>query len=402
MLTNSLNLSAGGCNMADIVGSRDPQRPGFDASLGRDPRLDVFRGLALVMIFINHAPRNYLEDFTNRNFGFSDAAEGFVFMSGIAAGIAYSGAFRNGDPMAGVTRVLRRVWTIYQVHILITLIAIAVAAAAAHWFGAPDMMRKHGIWTLVRDPLGFLIGIPLLGHQIGYVNILPLYLVLMLLVPPAIWCGMRWPLIVLGLSVAMWLTAGITGLNFPNYPQGGGWFLNPFSWQLLFIIGVLVGVAHKAGRRLVPVLPWLQWVTGGFLLLSLVWMQWPDFAAIMRGGLRAAHDAGVPVIITGFNKTFLAAPRLLHILALAYFLSSFAVVRRACHSAFVAPFALLGRQALPVFALGTVLAFAIQAVKTVTGQDFVLDTLMIGGGILAQLGLAAAKQYWPKPRTVTV
>ena len=382
--------------MSDIIGSQDRPAPGP----ARDPRLDVFRGLALVMIFINHAPKNYLEQFTNRNFGFSDAAEGFVFMSGIAAGIAYSGVFRRGDPLAGVARVLRRVWTLYQVHILITFISIAIAAAAAHWCDAPDMMRKHGIWTLVTNPLGFLIGVPLLGHQIGYVNILPLYLVLLLLVPPVIWAALRWPLIVLCLSVLIWLTAGIARINFPNYPGDGGWFLNPFSWQLLFIIGILTGVAHKAGQRFVPVRLWLQWLTGGFLLLSLVWMQWPDFAAVMRGGLRAAQDAGMPVLITGFNKTYLAAPRLLHILALAYFLSSFGAVRRACATAVAAPFALLGQQALPVFALGTVLAFAIQAVKTVTGQDVVLDTLMIGAGLLAQLGLAAAKQYWPKPRVI--
>ena len=378
--------------MADLVNAQ-PLPPA-----ARDARLDVFRGLALVMIFINHAPRNYLENFTNRNFGFSDAAEGFVFMSGIAAGIAYSGYFRRDDPVEGITRVLRRVWTLYQVHILITVIALAIAAAAAHWFGAPEMMRKHGIWTLVTDPLGFLIGVPLLGHQLGYVNILPLYLVLLLLVPPVIWAGLRWPLVVLGLSATLWLVAGIMALNLPNYPQGGGWFLNPFSWQLLFVIGVLTGVAHKAGQRFVPVLPWLFWLAAGFLLLSLVWMKWPEFAAIMRGGLRAAQDAGVPVVMTGFNKSYLAAPRLLHILALAYVLSCLPAVRRLCTTTLAAPLALLGQQALPVFALGTVLAFAIQSVKTVTGEDFVLDTVLIVTGLLAQLGLAAAKQYWPKPK----
>ena len=266
--------------MSDMIGSR--------ATADRDPRLDVFRGLALVMIFINHAPRNWLENLTNRNFGFSDAAEGFVLMSGIAAGIAYSGYFRRADPLTGIARVLRRVWTIYQVHILITVVALAIAAAAALWFGAPDMMRKHGVWVLVKDPLGFLIGVPLLGHQLGYVNILPLYLVLLLLVPPVIWGALRWPLAVLGLSIAVWLAAGLLRVNFPNYPQQGGWFLNPLSWQLLFVIGLLTGIAHKAGVRFVPVLPWLQWLTGGFLLLSLVWMEWPDFASFMRGGLKAA------------------------------------------------------------------------------------------------------------------
>ena len=57
---------------------------------GRDPRLDFFRGLCLAMIFINHVPGQIYETFTSRNFGFTDAAEGFVFMSGAAAGLAYS------------------------------------------------------------------------------------------------------------------------------------------------------------------------------------------------------------------------------------------------------------------------------------------------------------------------
>ena len=64
------------------------------ARTARDPRLDVLRGLCLVMIFINHVPGNALEVLTTRNFGFSDAAEGFVMMSGIAAGIAYGPDFR--------------------------------------------------------------------------------------------------------------------------------------------------------------------------------------------------------------------------------------------------------------------------------------------------------------------
>lgn len=63
---------------------------------GRDARLDMFRGLALLMIFINHVPGTAWENFTSRNFGFSDAAEAFVFMSGVAAGLAYTGGFITG------------------------------------------------------------------------------------------------------------------------------------------------------------------------------------------------------------------------------------------------------------------------------------------------------------------
>ena len=100
------------------------------AKAPRDPRLDVFRGLCLVMIFINHVPKNLYENYTSRNFGFSDAAEGFVLMSGIAAGLAYSADFQA--PMRlwqGLGRVWKRVWTLYQVHILTTVAALAAAAA---------------------------------------------------------------------------------------------------------------------------------------------------------------------------------------------------------------------------------------------------------------------------------
>jgi len=98
----------------------------------RDARLDVFRGLCLVMIFINHVPGNPYERFTSRNFGFSDAAEGFVMMSGIAAGLAYSMDFRlPGRLWTGLARMWKRAWTLYLVHLTCTAIALGAVAAVA-------------------------------------------------------------------------------------------------------------------------------------------------------------------------------------------------------------------------------------------------------------------------------
>ena len=75
----------------------------------RDLRLDVFRGLCLVMIYINHTPTTIYERWTSRNFGFSDAAEGFVLMSGIAAGLAYAPGLRERLNWPGVGRIWARV-----------------------------------------------------------------------------------------------------------------------------------------------------------------------------------------------------------------------------------------------------------------------------------------------------
>lgn len=362
---------------------------------GRDHRIDVLRGLCLTMIFINHTPPNVFEGYTNRNFGFSDAAEGFVLLAGVAAGLAYGNDFRKHAYWRGTARIWSRAWTLYLVHILITLLAIAVAAAGAK-LGAPDTIRMHGIWFLVEQPLGFLIGLPLLTHQIGYVNILPLYFVLLMILPPLLWATLRWPGRVLLGSLVIWAICGHFKLNFPTYPAEGGWFLSPFSWQVLLVVGVQIGLAQKQGVRMVPVRLWLQWLSGGFLLFCLIWMLWPAFAELMRTGLVFAASAGASELLTSFNKVYLALPRLLHIMALAYFLSTLPILHRWANSKLAAPFALLGRQSLPVFALGTVLAFVVQTIKTEVEGGLLIDTLLIGGGLALQLALAAARQHWPK------
>lgn len=370
----------------------------------RDPRLDVFRGLCLVMIFINHVPGNIYEVATSRNFGFSDAAEGFVLMSGIAAGLAYSADFREASMRlwTGLARVWRRVWTLYLVHILATFAALAAAAAVALWLGNAESLFENQMKWVWLDPLRTLIGLVILTHQFGYVNILPLYLVLLAFAPILLFLAWRWPLWLLAGSVALWLVAGIWRLGPPNYPTSGVWFFNPLTWQVIFVTGLVTGVALKEGRRLVPVRRWLQVATGLFLLYAALSVQIPAVSKLTGNSLWLLRETfNLPWNLTAFDKTYVTGPRLLHILALAYFLSSFPAVRRACAHPIAAPFELLGRQALPVFALGSVLCIGLQGVKHVTGEDILADSLILAGGLAAQFALAAARQYWPKPAKIS-
>lgn len=366
----------------------------------RDPRLDVFRGLCLVMIFINHVPGNAYEDWTSRNFGFSDAAEGFVLMSGIAAGLAYSADFRDRSMRlwTGLARVWRRVWTLYLVHILTTFAALAAAAAVALWLGNAESLFENQMKWIWQDPLRTFVGLILLTHQFGYVNILPLYLALLAVSPLLLFAAWRRPLWLMAASVLLWLAAGIWRLGPPNYPSSGTWFFNPLTWQVIFVTGLLTGVALKEGRRLVPVRRWLQLLTGLFLLYAALSVQIPTVSKMTGNTLWFIRETlHLPWNLTAFDKTYVTAPRLLHILALAYFLSTFPAIRRACASRLAAPFELLGRQALPVFALGSVLCIGLQGVKHVTGDTLLVDTLLIAGGLALQFALAAARQYWPKP-----
>lgn len=360
---------------------------------GRDPRLDMFRGIALVMIFINHVPGTVYETLTNRNFGFSDAAEAFVFMSGMAAGLAYSNSFRSGSFWAATARVWARARQLYFVHITITMLSLAIFAAAALWFGLPEVLLKNNIAPLLNQPLSAMIGIPLLTHQLGYLNILPLYATLLLATPLFLLLGLRRPWIMLAVSVALWALAGQFRINLPNFPTSGGWFFNPFSWQILFVTGLLSGAAMKTGGRFIPYNRVLFALAAAFLVLVLLWVKIPELGAAGRSVLALLADAGAPFYITWFDKTFLALPRLLHALALFYVLGHLPVMMTLARSAIAAPLRAMGRQGLAVFATGTVLSMALQVIKTPRQPDPLFDGLILGSGLLALWGLATVLNH---------
>ncbi|TNC52527.1 OpgC domain-containing protein [Rubellimicrobium rubrum] len=362
----------------------------------RDPRLDVLRGAALVTIFVDHVPGNAYEALTLRNWGFSDAAEAFVLMSGVSAGLAYGPAFRpGGDAWSGLARVWNRVWTLYLVHLLVTAMAFAIAAGLALWAGIPGLLHLNGIDSIYLYPLETMVALPLLFDQLGYANILPLYCSLLMVAPFLLWAAWRWPLALLLGSVALWFVSGQLQLNVPTWPVARGWQFSPFSWQILFVLGLFTGIRLKEGRRFVPLRGWLVALASGFLILSLAWRLITPVADVMNHGLWLLNQAGVPWVLTSFQKVWETAPRLLHILALAYVVSALPVVRRACASPWAAPLGLLGRYSLPVFALGSILAFLFQGIKTETGENLLLDSGMLGAGLLLQFGLASAKDRWP-------
>ena len=61
----------------------------------RDPRLDVFRGLGMFIILIAHIPENNLASWIPARFGYSDAADLFVFCSGMASAFAFASLFEK-------------------------------------------------------------------------------------------------------------------------------------------------------------------------------------------------------------------------------------------------------------------------------------------------------------------
>ncbi len=359
----------------------------------RDTRIDLIRGFALATIYINHVPGTIWEHFTTRNFGFSDAAEAFVMISGVSAALAYGRYFGPGPWWQGLWRCWGRAWMLYLVQILISIIVLGMIAGVLRFAETPDMMGRDNFQALIQDPIGVFIGLPLLLHQFGYINILTLYIVLLVFAPLILWAGRREPLITFACALGLWLFAGLARVNLPTYPGAGQWFLNPFSWQLIFVIGALIGLRLAQGERLLPARWWITTLALAYVLLAGLWVQ---IDAVREAGNQVMvflSNLGLPRIVTNFNKTYLELPRLLHILSLAWLVSVLPGLARWSGSRWLEPLSVMGRQALPVFALGTVLAFAARAVLMLHGYSAALQTAVIWGGLALLVGFAFLREW---------
>ncbi|SEM66528.1 hypothetical protein SAMN04488003_10347 [Loktanella fryxellensis] len=348
-----------------------PIRQGVVApSRPRDPRIDAFRGLALMMIVIDHMPGNPWEEITVRNIGFSDAAEAFFIMSGIAAGIAYSPGIARwlngaGSLWPAMAPMWRRAWQLYVVQILLTVLALALFGWAASTFVRAEFRDMHNLALIYEQTGPALVGLGTLGYQIGYVNILPSYIVLLIAAPFVLMAGVRAPWLTVAASLVLWFIAGAQGWNIPNHPGGGGWFLSPYQWQAIFVIGLVIGIRHRQDQRLVPVHRGLFWGAVALLVFIFAWRHLPGLAPIMNHKMAQLSWLGAPSNITTHNKTILAFPRFLHILALAYVLSCLPLVTRLCAHPIAAPLRLMGGHGLLVFGLGTILSLIGQIIMDV-------------------------------------
>src|SRR5258708_15417156 len=207
--------------------------------------IDLWCGLAVLMIFIDHVPENVFQHVTQKNFGFSDAAELFVFLSGVSVALAYGTRFFEGETAVAVRAVLRRAFTLYWVQILISLLIIAIFAGAAALWNEDDLLEDAD--AVVSNPLQMTAGILALLHQLENPNILPLYIALLLMTPLLLALARRDDRLMLAASAGIYLAARAFSLNLSTWPVEGTWFFNPIAWQLIFAIGIFAGRRFKRG-----------------------------------------------------------------------------------------------------------------------------------------------------------
>ena len=346
--------------------------------------IDFWRGFALLTIFIDHVPGIVFEKFTLHKYSLSDSAELFVFLAGFSLRFVVK-SLADEPISALVYRLAGRALTIYYAQILITLFAIAIIASAATYFGQPYILQWHNAAAVFDDPVEAHIGLVLLRYQLGYFNILPLYVVLMAAGPSIGVLDRLAPKLVLPLSFALYVYSVATAFNLPTWPVEGSWFFSPFCWQFIFILGFVLGGPRGYASFSPRTKKILFWLAGLQTLIG---------AAIALGNFTPdPASLPSPKLFFVFDKTFDSPARVVHALALVCFFSG-AFPRIARWAPPLATyFSMLGRNSLNVFCAGSLLSLCGQIVRYIYNGRLEYDFLTLFVG-LTGLGVVAWMSEW--------
>src|SRR5208282_5975049 len=353
------------------------------ATSERDLRLDLFRGVALWLIFLDHIPENVVNWFTIRNYGFSDATEIFIFISGYTAAFVYGRTMRERGFLLSSARILRRAWQIYVAHIFLFTIFMAEIAYVAATFDNPLYAEEMRILDFLKQPDVTIFQALLLKFKPVNMDVLPLYIVLLLLFPPMLFVLLRLPSVALAGSAVVYALTWKLDWNLPAYPNGV-WFFNPFAWQLLFVFGAwcaLGGTQRLAGflRSRIVLAVAIAYLVFAFAI-TLTW----HFESLGRFVPTWLAEWMYPI-----DKTNLDVLRFAHFLALAVVTIRF-IPRHwsGLKSAILQPAIRCGQHSLEIFCLGVFLAFAGQFIIAESSGGPLLQTAVSALGIIIMIATA--------------
>ena len=379
----------------------------------RDPRLDFFRGLGMFIILVAHITDNPWSLWIPARFGFSDATEIFVFCSGMASAVAFGGVFARAGFGWGVLRIAHRIWQVYWVHIGVFLCTLLAALMIDLSGLFPDSeVAALNLNKFIYNTGPNLVGLMTLTYVPNYFDVLPMYLVILALIPPMIALARVHRMLPLLASAALWLLAGPGGINLPAEwwfvePSTRPWFFNPFAWQLVFFTGFALMSGWLPAP---PVARWLVALAIAVVVLSVpfAWHKVINASEMVRDWRGDWWRL--------FDKTNFGILRYVHFLALVYLAWILAgpggarLKQGAILSRFAAMVSRVGRQSLAVFAASMVLARILGAFLDLTGRG-ILPTLamnLLGFALIvavAELAALIKRQPWreavrPAVRTI--
>jgi hypothetical protein len=344
---------------------------------GRDLRIDACRGIALWFIFLDHVPNNIGSWLTLRNYGFSDAAEVFMFVSGVTCALAYGRAWRCEGWTGVFSRTLRRSWDIYVAFLLLTL----ACAILIHLAGR--LADESNTRILLDHPGATLARAAVLQYRPVNTDVLPVFVLLHLVFAPLLWLLLRVPNATVGASLALYVLVHAFGWTVPAWPNGH-WAFNPLAWQLLVVLGAWWMINED--KRVWP------WVTSRTtLMLAVLYLLFSLVIALSWRikPLEALIPQALPKLLYPLDKSNLDPLRLLHFLAIAV-LAAWLVPRnwRGLTTPVMRGAIRCGQNSLPIYCLGVLLTFASHVVLLDISDGLAMQIALSLAGIAAMIATA--------------
>src|SRR4051812_26512154 len=358
-----------------------------------DLRPSLLLGIAAWFLFLDHIPHNAVSALTLRNFGFSGATDLFVFVGGYTAATLYGKMMLERGFVVTATRVFRRVWQLYAAYVVLFVIYINLIGYVARKTAAPEIIHEFNVTGILGHTIRTLIYGLLLQAQPLNLDVLQLFIALMAFFPIVLLGLLRRPNLTAGGSIALYLAARILDFNLSTFPEGR-WYFNPFSWQLLFVLGAwfaLMGAKQLRSIRALQEISVLRIAAWTYLLFALVVTaagKFPQLAEFVPGSVL---DAFLPN-----DKENLAPYRVLHFVAVAFLFTY--LVPRNWHGfqwPALQPVVKCGEEWLAVFCAGVFLSFAGHFVL-ITGPNLLAMHFLVSIGGISIMTAVAYYASWSK------
>lgn len=354
------------------------------AAFRHDPRLYLTLGIANWSVFVDHIPNNVVNLLTLRNFGFSGAADLFVFVVGYGVAVIHGRMALERGYLVAATRIFRRVWRLYAAYVVLFVIYIDTIAYVASQSMAPEIIHEYNISGILEHPLRILVRGLVLQEEPLNLDLLQLMIPLMAFFPFALWGLLRRPNVTLAASVALYLAARWFDWNFRVYPDQE-WTFNPLCWQMLMVLGGWFAVTGAPGRALRG-MSWLRILAGAYLIFAMA-------VTLMRHS--PALSIHLPEVflngITPTDKENLAPYRVVHFLALAFLATHLVPADHAgLHWRPLQAVITCGEEWVAVFCVGVFLSFAGHLVL-ITGPNLVVMQIVVS--IIGFAAMTAVAYY---------
>jgi hypothetical protein len=343
----------------------------------RDLRIDFFRGFALWCMLIDHFIKGWLRAITLKEYGFCDGAELFVLLSGISAGIVYHRAMVRDGLGAAWLKIARRIAAIYRTHLIMFMLFVAEVGILVAWLNPPAFLEFLALDGFNAHPFRSIMSAVLLRTEPKFFDILPLYIVLLFLLGVTLPL-LRWPRLLLGCSVLLYVAARMFHLNLGSWTDG--WFFNPLAWQVIFMIGVTSPYFLKAKNY------WRgwDWLAVLFSLFSLFESHARHLDSHLPAAILIHFDVDKPAV-----HSF----RLLAIVSLGWLAWRYIPATADwLRSRWAEPLVLLGQHSLGVFSSSVLFAVLGEAILF-THPGWISQILVQSLGSLALVAVAAVSAW---------